>query len=256
MAKFQPKLLGFLCNWCAYAGADLAGVSRFQYPSNIRVIRVMCSGRVDPVHIIDAFKNGIDGVAVLGCHPGDCHYQTGNYEAENKMKMTKKVLGIVGINTERLYLDWVSAAEGKRFSEVISKFTDNVTKIGPIKQDKNFKNKLILGEKIVESVRLRWLVGKQRELIEKGNVYNEKIPAEKIEEILTKNIYKEFDKQRILSSLNEKPSNVVSLSKELNISTSNIAKYVTAMENSGIVSILDFKDNSPRYLLTEKGGRK
>ena len=256
MAKFEPKLLGFLCNWCAYAGADLAGVSRFQYPSNIRVIRVMCSGRVDPVHVIDAFKNGIDGVAVLGCHPGDCHYQTGNYEAENKMKMTKKVLEIVGIDPKRMYLDWVSAAEGKRFSEVISEFTERVTEIGPIKQDKDFESKLILGEKIVESVRLRWLVGKQRELIEKGNVYKEKIPAEKIQEILIKNIYKEFDRQRIISLLNEKPSTVVSLSKDLKISTSNVAKYITAMENSGLVSILDFKDNSPVYVLSEKGGAR
>jgi F420-non-reducing hydrogenase iron-sulfur subunit len=254
MVKFEPKLLGFLCNWCAYAGADLAGVSRFQYPSNIRVIRVMCSGRVDPIHVIDALKTGIDGVAVLGCHHGDCHYQTGNYEAENKMKMTEKVLELVGINKKRLYLDWVSAAEGKRFSEVISEFTEDVRKIGPIKKDNNFQNKLILGQKIVESVRLRWLVGKQRELIEKGNVYNEKIPAEKIEDILIKNIYKEFDKQRILSKLNNKPSTVISLAKDLKISKKDIAKYVTSMENSGLVDILDFKNNSPVYTLTEKGG--
>jgi len=254
MAKYQPKLLGFLCNWCAYAGADLAGVSRFQYPSNIRVIRVMCSGRVDPVHVIDAFKNGIDGVAVLGCHPGDCHYQTGNYEAENKMKMTKKVLEIVGIQKDRMYLDWVSAAEGKRFSEVISEFTEKVSELGPIKKDKDYENKLILGEKIVASVRLRWLVGKQRELIEKGNVYNEKIQPEKIEEIIIKNIYKEYDRQRMLSLIADKPSTVVSLAKDLKISSSDVAKYITSLENSGVISILDIKDNSPRYTLAEEGG--
>ena len=133
MAKeFQPKILGFLCNWCAYAGADLAGVSRFQYPTNIRVIRVMCSGRVDPTHVFNAFKKEIDGVAVLGCHHGDCHYQTGNYEAENKMIMTKKVLEKIGITPDRLYLDWVSAAEGKRFSEVISEFTDTIRNLSLI----------------------------------------------------------------------------------------------------------------------------
>ena len=126
MSSFEPKLLGFLCNWCAYAGADLAGVSRFQYPSNIRVIRVMCSGRVDPVLIFESLKQGIDGVAVLGCHPGDCHYQTGNYEAENKMKMTADVLKKIGIEHDRLYLDWVSAAEGKRFSEIVTTFTDQI----------------------------------------------------------------------------------------------------------------------------------
>jgi F420-non-reducing hydrogenase iron-sulfur subunit len=256
MAKFEPKILGFLCNWCAYAGADLAGVSRFQYPSNIRVIRVMCSGRVDPVHIFDAFKNGIDGVAVLGCHPGDCHYLTGNYEAENKMKMTKKVLEIIGIDPQRLYLDWVSAAEGKRFSEVISEFTDEIRTIGPIIKDKDFQNKLIIGEKIVESVRLRWLVGKQRELIEKGNVYNEKIEAEKIKDIIDKNIKKEYNKQRIISLLSKKPYDVISLANDLSLSSSAVAKYITSMENSGIVSVLDFKNNSPRYIFPEKGGRQ
>ena len=256
MAKFEPKILGFLCNWCAYAGADLAGVSRFQYPSNIRVIRVMCSGRVDPVHIFDAFKNGIDGVAVLGCHPGDCHYLTGNYEAENKMKMTKKVLEIIGIDPQRLYLDWVSAAEGKRFSEVISEFTDEIRTIGPIIKDKDFQNKLIIGEKIVESVRLRWLVGKQRELIEKGNVYNEKIEAEKIKDIIDKNIKKEYDKQRIIFLLSKKPYDAISLAETLNLSSSDVAKYLTGIENTGLISILDFINNTPRYILAEKGGEQ
>lgn len=256
MVKFEPKLLGFLCNWCAYAGADLAGVSRFQYPSNMRVIRVMCSGRVDPVHVLNALKKGIDGVAVLGCHPGDCHYQTGNYEAENKMNMTKKTLEKIGINSDRLLLDWVSAAEGKRFSEIISEFTETIRKIGPIQQDKNFQDKLFIGEKIVESVRLRWLVGKQREITEKGNVYSEKIPAEEIEEILQTNINKEYDKQRILSLLDKKPYTVVSLAKDLKLSTSDVATYVTGMENSGLVSFLDFKNNHPRYVLSEKRGEQ
>jgi len=146
MAEFEPKLLGFLCNWCAYAGADLAGVSRYQYPPNMRVIRVMCSGRVDPLFVLKSFKQGIDGVAVLGCHPGDCHYQTGNYEAENKMKMTKNVLEKIGVEPERLYLDWVSAAEGKRFSEVITGFTAKIKEIGPIGQQKDFKDRIEIGE--------------------------------------------------------------------------------------------------------------
>jgi len=256
MAQFEPKILGFLCNWCAYAGADLAGVSRFQYPSNMRVIRVMCSGRVDPVHIFDAFKNGIDGVAVLGCHPGDCHYQTGNYEAENKMKMTKKVLEKIGMNSDRLYLDWVSAAEGKRFSEVISDLTSRLKKIGPIRKDTDFKNSILIGQRVVQSVRLRWLVGKQRELIETGNVYGETLPAEKIEEILAKNIDKEFIRQRIISLLTEKPCSVIQISDKLNISSSTVAKYVTSMENTGFVSLFDFDDNNPRYCLVDGGNEQ
>ena len=214
MAKFEPKILGFLCNWCAYAGADLAGVSRNQYPPNMRVIRVMCSGRVDPLFVLKSFKHGIDGVAVLGCHPGDCHYQTGNYEAENKMRMTKRVLEKIGIEPERLYLDWVSAAEGRRFSEVITAFTTKIQRVGPIKKDKDLKKKISVGEALVESVRMRWLVGKERELIESGNVYNEKIAKDELEDLIWKNIVAEYDKHRIFSSIGKQPQTVSSISKE------------------------------------------
>jgi len=248
MTKFEPKLLGFLCNWCAYAGADLAGVSRFQYPSNIRVIRVMCSGRVDPVLVIQSFQQGIDGVAVLGCHHGDCHYQTGNYETERKMHMTKQILKKIGIEPDRLYLDWVSAAEGKRFSEAIADFTNQIKNLGPITKNKDFKDRLLIGERIVESVRLRWLVGKERELVEKGNVYNEKIDEKEIKDIISGNINKEYDIQRILILLENKPHTVLNIAKELNISTSNAARYITGMENTGQITLLDFKGNSPRYI--------
>jgi coenzyme F420-reducing hydrogenase delta subunit len=250
MAKFEPKLLGFLCNWCAYAGADLAGVSRYQYPSNMRVIRVMCSGRVDPLLVLKAFEQGIDGVAVLGCHPGDCHYQTGNYEAENKMKMTKQVLEKIGIEPERLYLDWVSAAEGKRFSEVISDFTERIRKIGPIKQNKDYEQKISFGESIVESVRIRWLVGKERKLLEFGNVYNEKIDEDEFKDLILRNIATEYDKHRIFSLIKEEPQTVSKIADELSIPKSDVSRYLTNMENTGLVALVDFEGNSPRYIMT------
>jgi len=256
MAEFEPKLLGFLCNWCAYAGADLAGVSRHQYPPNMRVIRVMCSGRVDPLFVLKSFKQGIDGVAVLGCHPGDCHYQTGNYEAENKMKMTKHVLERIGIEPERLYLDWVSAAEGKRFSEVITEFTSKIKDVGPINQNKDFKNKLSIGERIVESVRIRWLVGKERELLEQGNVYNEKIDEDEFKDLIWKNIHREYDRQRIYSLITEKPQTISKIAKELSMPKADVSRYLTSMENAGQVSLLDFKGNSPRYVMTVSSGDK
>ncbi|MFW9782621.1 MAG: hydrogenase iron-sulfur subunit, partial [Candidatus Heimdallarchaeota archaeon] len=109
---YKPKILGFLCNWCSYAGADLAGVSRLNYPPNLRVIRVMCSGRVDPIFIITAFKRGLDGVLVAGCHFGDCHYLSGNYHTKYKILMIKKILGKIGLEPKRLRLEGVSAAEG------------------------------------------------------------------------------------------------------------------------------------------------
>lgn len=250
MEKFEPKILGFLCNWCAYAGADLAGVSRIQYPANIRVIRVMCSGRVDPLLVLKSFKHGIDGVAVLGCHPGDCHYQTGNYQAERKMQMTKRVLEKIGVEPERLYLDWVSAAEGRRFSDVITDFTTKIKEIGPIKEIKDFRQRISIGEGIVESVRIRWLVGKERELLEFGNVFNEKIEEDGFKDLIWRNIVIEYNKGRIFSLIKETPQTVKNIAEELNMPKADVARYLTNMENNGEVSLLDFKGNSPRYIMT------
>jgi len=132
MTEFEPTIVGFLCNWCAYAGADLAGVSRIQYPPNIRVIRVMCSGRVDPIFILEAFKNGADGVLVAGCHlPADCHYLAGNFKAQRRILLLKKLIKEFGIEPERLRLEWVSASEGDRFATVIKDMTEEIKKLGP-----------------------------------------------------------------------------------------------------------------------------
>ena len=128
---FEPKILGFLCNWCSYAGADLAGVSRFQYPPNMRVIRVMCSAKVDPMYVMKALLSGIDGVFIGGCHIGDCHYIRGNYYARRRAVMLKKVLEIIGIEPERLRLEWVSASEGTAFAEVVKDFTQVIKSLGP-----------------------------------------------------------------------------------------------------------------------------
>jgi len=128
---FEPKIVGFLCNWCSYAGADLAGVSRLQYPSNLRVIRVMCSGSVDPEHILEAFRQGADGVFIGGCHPGDCHYISGNYKTRRRVALIKQLISQMGIEPERLRLEWVSAAEGQRFAQVVTEFTEELKQLGP-----------------------------------------------------------------------------------------------------------------------------
>jgi F420-non-reducing hydrogenase iron-sulfur subunit len=129
--KFEPKILAFACNWCSYAGADLAGISRKQYPPNIRIIRVMCSGRVEPVFVLSAFENGADGVLITGCHPGDCHYKTGNKMAELVVGKLKELLSTLGIGGERLRLEWISASEGQRFAEIMMNFTTEVHDLGP-----------------------------------------------------------------------------------------------------------------------------
>jgi F420-non-reducing hydrogenase iron-sulfur subunit len=129
---FEPKIIGFLCNWCSYAGADLAGVSRIQYPPNIIIIRVMCSGRIDPAFILEAFKDGADGVLVGGCHlPSDCHYISGNFKAVRRISLLKKVLGEFGIEPERVRLEWISASEGDKFAAVVRDMTEQIKKLGP-----------------------------------------------------------------------------------------------------------------------------
>lgn len=129
--EFQPRIVGFLCNWCSYAGADMAGTSRTSYPPNIRIIRVPCSGRVDPLFIVKSFQQGADGVLLAGCHPGDCHYSEGNYYTRRRLSLLQPFLDYLGIDQGRLRLEWVSASEGKRFSQVVSDFTAAVTKLGP-----------------------------------------------------------------------------------------------------------------------------
>ena len=130
--EFEPKIIGFLCNWCSYAGADLAGVSRIQYPSNIRIIRVMCSGRIDPTFILEALKDGADGVLVAGCHlPSDCHYISGNFKTLRRVTLLKKVLQDFGIEPERVRLEWISASEGDKFAAVVRDMVEEIKKLGP-----------------------------------------------------------------------------------------------------------------------------
>ena len=129
--KFEPNIIGFLCNWCSYAGADLAGTSRMKYPPNIKSIRVMCSGRVDPVFVLEALRKGADGVLVAGCHPGDCHYVSGNYKANRRMKLLKKLLAELAINPKRVRFEYISASEGAKFASVATEFVDELKKMGP-----------------------------------------------------------------------------------------------------------------------------
>lgn len=132
---FEPKIIGFLCNWCAYSGADLAGSSHLSYPPNVRVIRVMCSGRVDPTFVLKAFQSGIDGVLVLGCHPGDCHYVSGNHKALGRVTLMRRMLATMGIEPARLRIEWVSASQGERYAELVREVTEQVRALGPLRKD-------------------------------------------------------------------------------------------------------------------------
>lgn len=140
MSKFEPNIVAFLCNWCSYAGADLTGTTRTHYPPTVKVIRVMCTGRVNPLFVVQALRQGADGVLISGCHPGECHYLKGNYLARRRFLLIRNLLEFIGINPLRVRMSWVSASEGKKFADVITEVTEEIKKLGPLK---SFKREIL-----------------------------------------------------------------------------------------------------------------
>jgi F420-non-reducing hydrogenase iron-sulfur subunit len=136
---WEPRIVGFFCNWCTYTAADLAGVSRMKYASNVRIIRLMCSGRVDPQFVLDSFARGADGVLIGGCHPGDCHYVEGNYKCLRRYELLQRMLGDMGIEPERLRLEWISAAEGDKVKAVVNDMVEKLKALGPLDLPGHFR---------------------------------------------------------------------------------------------------------------------
>jgi len=250
--SFEPTIIGFLCNWCSYAGADLAGVSRFQYPPNIRVIRVMCSGRIDPKFIFKALQIGIDGVIVMGCHLGDCHYLDGNYEAEKKFGAVKKLLNFIDLD-ERTKLEWVSASEGKRFTEVVKDFINKIRDLGPSplsgdSPDTKLLEKLKAVEMAADGERIRALVGRQRKITEQENVYGEKVPLEQFNGILDNAIIQEYERARILLMLEDEPLSVKSIAAKLDIDSSIVFEHLLILKSRMQVDFGEFIENTPIFV--------
>ena len=253
---FEPDILGFLCNWCSYASADLAGVSRLQYPPNVRMIRVMCSARVDPVIVLEAFLRGLDGVMVLGCHLGTCHYMTGNYYTERRMKTAKKALKRAGVSPERLLVDWVSAAEGERFAALMREFTETVRNLGPLGNEANLepgklKTRLAAVKETLEQQRIRWLMGRERDLVEDKNVFGEKVSQEEFDRLVLLTIEREFAKRRILLSIKEGALSVKEMAQKLGVSPREVLRNIVSLERDGLVNMVGIEGNSPRYQRAE-----
>jgi F420-non-reducing hydrogenase iron-sulfur subunit len=250
--EFEPKILGFLCNWCSYAGADLAGVSRIQYPPSLRVIRVMCSGRVEPSFVIQGLKKGLDGVIVMGCHLGDCHYIDGNYEAELKFKMLQKLLEPTGF-ADRIKLEWVSASEGVRFGEVITDFTNHIKSLGPSPLRGKDQNLILLEDldalaKVTEDFRLRALVARERKITEQGNVYEKIIPLNEYTEILDAAMKSEVIRSKIYLKLQSKPSSVKELAQNLPLNSSEVLKHIVVLRQRGKVAVEKIEGVTPYYM--------
>ncbi len=252
-ADFKPKIVGFLCNWCSYAGADLAGVSRFQYSPNIRVIRVMCSGRVDPSIVLEMFIQGADGVFIGGCHLGDCHYQKGNYYAEKRINMTIKLIEKAGLEPQRLRLEWISASEGKMFAEIITEYTGQIQDLGPSPvsgetPDVEILENLFIARNVAEDFRLRVLIGKGIGLVDDGNVYNENLEPEKLNVLIDKTIDEEFIRSRILFITKDEPLSVEEIANKTNIPTEKILEHIVTLQERDLVQMERIENYSPLYL--------
>jgi coenzyme F420-reducing hydrogenase delta subunit len=253
---FEPKIIGFLCNWCSYAGADLAGVSRIQYPPNIRIVRVMCSGRIDPIIPLEVFMRGADGVIVLGCHPADCHYVEGNLYEERKIKMLKKLLALTGLGPERLRLDWVSASEGQRFAQIVTEFTDKIRELGPSPvsgkaPDQRVLENLEAARNAASDFRLRVLVGRERELTEKNNVYNEKISQEEFDSLLDEVVEAEFIRQKIHLLTRAEPLSVKALSEATDLEPVAVLKQIVNMRRRNMITVDRIQGTTPLYRALE-----
>lgn len=254
--SYEPRIVGFLCNWCAYSAADLAGMSRITYPPTIRIVRLMCSGRVDPVIVVDTLVNGADGVLIAGCRPGDCHYLEGNLNAEVKIKMLKRLIAKTGFNPERLRLEWIPASGGALFAEVVTNFTNQLSALGPSplagdNPDQDVLERLMAVRDTVADIRLRELVGKERQITEKENMYGERIPAEEFEKRLNCYIDDEFERHLILRSIKEQPFSVKDLSKKLNLSPNRVLRHIAVMRRKNLVAVDWIEGRSPLYSALE-----
>ena len=249
--EFKPQILGFLCNWCSYAGADLCGVSRYQYPPNIKVIRVMCSGRMDLEFVLRAFANGKDGVFVGGCWLGECHYITeGNYDALSMMHLGKKLLECIGVNPDRLRLEWVSASEGNRYAEIVTEFTDSLRKLGPLgtgegMDQKTLKLKLQAITKLLPYIKLVERE-KLRVRFESRKEYDEFFASDALKSLFKGLIVDKLAISQIMVLLQDEARTTGEIADSLGMSASDVAKHLNSSSRQKLVR---FDAKQKRYAL-------
>lgn len=212
----------------------------------------MCSARVDPTIVLEAFIRGLDGVMLLGCHLGDCHYMTGNYYTERRVKTTKKVLKNAGLSPERLLIDWVSASEGERFATLVKDFTERVRKLGPLGNEtdlepQQLRARLVAAKETLAQEKIRWLVGREMALVEDKNVFGEKVSQEEFDQLMLQTIEKEFAKRRILLSIGEDALSVKEIAQRVEASPREVLRNMVSLERDGLVSVVGIEGNSPKY---------
>jgi len=238
----RPRILAYSCNWCSYAGADMAGVSRFQYPPNAKLIRVMCSGRIDPWMMVEPFFHNVDGVLVTGCHIGDCHYVVGNYHAEMRVKFVKKLLEYAGIEPGRLKLGWISAAEGQKFKELIENSVKELNELGPFELDKHY-DALLTVKEVVTNPKLRWIVGKVAEI---GRYM--KLDDKELDAFFEEIIKKEITESKVSSMLESGEYTLEGIAERLSIPVQDVLKYVAPLMDRGTMQISRMEGKKPFFI--------
>jgi F420-non-reducing hydrogenase iron-sulfur subunit len=238
---FEPKLVGFLCNWCAYSGADSSGVQAESYPSNLRIIAIPCSGSIEPSVVVETLDLGADGVLVLGCPLGGCHYVTGNYVAQRRVIAVKKLFVKIGIDARRIDIQFLGASEGKKFAKVVSDFTERVRKLGPWED----RAGLALAKAVVNNDRFRWLLGREKELIDLGDAFGRKHGA--ITKAIEQCLEEEVSKTKIVHLLADEPLSCEALAQKLGSEPSSVLRYILELKREGQVYDYDELDRSPRY---------
>ncbi len=253
---FRPKIIGFICNWSLPTEVDIASTSRIHGYPKIRIVRVMCVGRIDPAIVLETFAKGADGVLVIGCHPPDCHYVEGNLQAERKIKMLKKLISRTGLEPERLRLDWAYASEIERFAKIIDNFRNQVTVLGssPLagkKPDENILADIMAAKAVAGDCRLRTLVGREKKLIEEGNVYDEKVEQEEFDEVMDESIDAEYVRNRIRLLVKDKSMSVEGLAKHLGLDPKNVLRHIVVMRRRGWVTVDKIERTIPLYTALE-----
>ena len=258
VSEWEPKIIGFLCNWCSYAGADLCGVSRYQYPTNVRAVRVMCSTRISPHLVLDILKAGADGVLLGGCHLNDCHYISGNFYTEKRVRLMWKLLEDAGVEPQRLRLEWVSASEGEKFSKVVTEFTETIRKLGPskVKKDAVLRSKVAAADEASETFRLRALVGKELGLEKTGNVYGNKLEQTELEKLIDNATKEEFERSLILELSKDKARSVKELGQILSVPTDRVLRHIVVLRQKNLLLMDHPEGFTPTYRTIIIGGEQ
>jgi len=241
--EFEPLIVAYCCNWCSYAGADLAGTSRFEYPTNIRIVRVMCTGRVDPTLVLEALRTGADGVLIAGCHPGDCHYQKGNFMMEKRFDYLKKAVKSVGIEPERLRLEWVSASEGGKWAALVREMTEEIKRLGPSPfRLGHIPRKTDAAIDAFKAQRLRWVVGRSQIKVE--------IEEDKYRRTVDSIMQVEIERHMITRALEEKGSLTAGeLAQATGLEPSKVVQHLIALRRDGAIGEVGEKNGQYLYQL-------